>query len=216
MRTLLVAAASALFFGALVTELSTRLWPGNYFALLMASVLALFVSGLLNLRLVRPAAAAVAVAPDLAQEVTRPRPEAAPQRRSAEPQRQPASRGQGSSQSREQPRGERPRGPRAEGGERPPRPESARAAQSRAPEPEVPAGPREQGTVKWFNRTKGFGFVIRESGDEIFVHQRSIRAIGEGEERRRPALQDGQAVSFVVVVREKGPQAEDVVPVENS
>ena len=68
--------------------------------------------------------------------------------------------------------------------------------------------------MKWFNRTKGFGFIIRESGDEIFVHQRSIRSIGEGDERRRPALQDGQDVTFVIAVREKGPQAEDVVPAD--
>ncbi|MFU8813972.1 MAG: cold-shock protein, partial [Pseudomonadales bacterium] len=81
------------------------------------------------------------------------------------------------------------------------------------PEPAA-EGPREQGTVKWFNRTKGFGFVIRESGDEIFVHQRSIRSIGEGDERRRPALRDGQSVSFYVAEREKGLQAEDVVPTE--
>ena len=74
--------------------------------------------------------------------------------------------------------------------------------------PEVAAGDsdRENGTVKWFNVTKGFGFVIRESGEEIFVHFRSIR--GEG----RRGLRDGQAVSFVVAETDKGPQAEDVEP----
>ena len=68
--------------------------------------------------------------------------------------------------------------------------------------------------MKWFNRTKGFGFVIRESGEEIFVHQRSIRSEGQGDERRRPMLRDGQAVNFVVAEREKGLQAEDVVPAD--
>ena len=63
---------------------------------------------------------------------------------------------------------------------------------------------REQGTVKWFNGTKGFGFIIRDNGEEIFVHFRSIR--GEG----RRGLRDGQKVSFVVAQRDKGPQAEDV------
>jgi cold shock CspA family protein len=79
-------------------------------------------------------------------------------------------------------------------------------------EPEAVSGPRESGTVKWFNRSKGFGFIVRESGDEIFVHQRSIRSDGEGGEQRRPSLRDGQAVSFVVVERDKGNQAEDVTP----
>jgi len=51
MRTLFVAAASALFFAALVTELSMRLWPGSYVALLVLSAVALFVSGTLNLKL---------------------------------------------------------------------------------------------------------------------------------------------------------------------
>lgn len=78
--------------------------------------------------------------------------------------------------------------------------------------PEAVSGPRESGTVKWFNRSKGFGFIVRESGDEIFVHQRSIRSDGEGGEQRRPSLRDGQAVSFVVVERDKGNQAEDVTP----
>jgi CspA family cold shock protein len=66
-------------------------------------------------------------------------------------------------------------------------------------------GPRETGTVKWFNVSKGFGFIIKEDGEEIFVHFRSIR--GEG----RRSLRDGQKVSFVVAESEKGPQAEDVV-----
>ncbi len=71
------------------------------------------------------------------------------------------------------------------------------------------AGKREEGTVKWFNRTKGFGFIIRQSGEEIFVHQRHIRL---DEDNRRPALRDGQKVSFQVAEREKGLQAERVTP----
>lgn len=66
------------------------------------------------------------------------------------------------------------------------------------------AGPRESGTVKWFNGTKGFGFIVRENGEEIFVHYRSIR--GDG----RRSLTDGQAVEFCVEQTDKGPQAEDV------
>ena len=86
-----------------------------------------------------------------------------------------------------------------------------RGARSRAPRPKArPAvdGPRETGTVKWFSRSKGFGFVIREDGDEIFVHHRSIRSDGD----RRGNLRDGQRVTFVAVERSKGWQAEDVSP----
>lgn len=80
-----------------------------------------------------------------------------------------------------------------------------------AAEASVPLdGPREEGTVKWFNRSKGFGFVVRPNGDEIFVHQRSIRS---EEGKGRPVLKDGETVSFVVAERERGMQAEDVVPV---
>lgn len=68
------------------------------------------------------------------------------------------------------------------------------------------AGPRESGQVKWFNVSKGFGFIVKDDGDEIFVHFRSIR----GADRR--GLKDGQRVSFVVAESEKGPQAEDVTP----
>jgi len=64
---------------------------------------------------------------------------------------------------------------------------------------------REHGSVKWFNVTKGFGFIVKDDGEEIFVHFRSIR--GEG----RRSLRDGQRVNFIVAQSDKGPQAEDVV-----
>ena len=60
--------------------------------------------------------------------------------------------------------------------------------------------------MKWFNVSKGFGFIVKDDGDEIFVHFRSIR----GANRR--GLKDGQRVSFVVADSDKGPQAEDVTP----
>lgn len=68
------------------------------------------------------------------------------------------------------------------------------------------SGPREEGSVKWFNVSKGFGFITKDDGEEIFVHFRSIR--GEG----RRGLRDGQRVSFVEATTDKGPQAEDVEP----
>jgi len=66
------------------------------------------------------------------------------------------------------------------------------------------AGKRQHGTVKWFNVSKGFGFITRDDGEEIFVHFRSIRGGG------RRGLRDGQKVSFIVADSDKGPQAEDV------
>jgi len=63
---------------------------------------------------------------------------------------------------------------------------------------------REQGVVKWFNDTKGFGFIQRNSGDDVFVHFRAIR--GDGHR----TLRDGQRVEFTVVQGQKGYQAEDV------
>ncbi len=65
---------------------------------------------------------------------------------------------------------------------------------------------KQQGTVKWFNDEKGYGFISRESGSDLFVHFRSI--IGEG----RKTLVEGQAVSFVEVDGQKGPQADEVTP----
>ncbi len=66
---------------------------------------------------------------------------------------------------------------------------------------------RETGTVKWFNDAKGYGFITRENGEDVFVHFSSIR--GEGYR----SLEDGQRVEFVVTTGDKGLQAQDVVPV---
>lgn len=62
----------------------------------------------------------------------------------------------------------------------------------------------EEGTVKWFNVKKGFGFIVRESGDEVFVHFRAIRGSG------RRVLRQGQLVRFSVVDADKGLQADNV------
>ena len=67
---------------------------------------------------------------------------------------------------------------------------------------------REVGTVKWFNDSKGFGFISRENGTDVFVHFTSIR--GEGYR----SLEDGQQVEFEVVEGDKGLQAQDVVAVQ--
>ena len=63
---------------------------------------------------------------------------------------------------------------------------------------------RESGSVKWFNASKGFGFITRDNGDDVFVHFRSIR--GQGHR----TLRDGQRVEFAVKRGDKGLQAEDV------
>lgn len=66
---------------------------------------------------------------------------------------------------------------------------------------------RVTGTVKWFDNAKGFGFIRRGDGEEdVFVHFRQIQ--GEGFR----SLREGQSVSFNLVLSEKGPQADQVVP----
>ena len=81
-------------------------------------------------------------------------------------------------------------------------------ASTKTPAKNFDSADREEGEVKWFNVTKGFGFITRDNGEEIFVHFRSIR--GEG----RRSLRDGQRVSYVVSDSDKGPQAEDVEGLE--
>lgn len=62
----------------------------------------------------------------------------------------------------------------------------------------------ETGTVKWFNDEKGFGFIARENGDDVFVHFTAINMEG------RRSLQEGQSVTFEVENGQKGPQASNV------
>ena len=62
------------------------------------------------------------------------------------------------------------------------------------------------GTVKWFNDEKGFGFIEQSEGPDVFVHFRAIEGTG------RRTLTDGQQVEFEVVQGQKGPQAENVKP----
>jgi cold shock protein len=64
---------------------------------------------------------------------------------------------------------------------------------------------RVTGTVKWFNGAKGFGFIAREGGEDVFVHYTAIR--GEGFKN----LEEGQSVEFEVTQGKKGLQATDVV-----
>ena len=64
-----------------------------------------------------------------------------------------------------------------------------------------------QGTVKWFNETKGFGFITRESGNDVFVHHSSI--VGGGFK----SLFEGDSVAFDLEDGDKGPKAINVVKV---
>ncbi len=66
------------------------------------------------------------------------------------------------------------------------------------------SGDQERGTVKWFNAAKGFGFITRENGEDVFVHFRSIQGKGHR------SLGEGQAVIFSVTEGDKGLQAVDV------
>ena len=63
---------------------------------------------------------------------------------------------------------------------------------------------KEQGTVKWFNASKGFGFIQRMSGEDVFVHFSAIQSEGY------KSLNDGQAVEFEVTKGPKGLQASNV------
>jgi cold shock protein len=64
-----------------------------------------------------------------------------------------------------------------------------------------------QGTVKWFSNEKGYGFITREGGDDVFVHHTAIQSEGYR------SLTEGQKVEFEVVQGDKGLQASNVQPI---
>jgi cold shock protein len=64
---------------------------------------------------------------------------------------------------------------------------------------------REQGTVKWFNNEKGYGFITRNSGDDVFVHHSAIQGSGY------KSLNEGDSIEFDVAKGPKGLQAQNVV-----
>lgn len=66
---------------------------------------------------------------------------------------------------------------------------------------------REIGTVKWFDSAKGYGFIERDSGDDVFVHYSAILGVGFRN------LEEGQRVEFTVQQGEKGPQAASVTTI---
>lgn len=68
------------------------------------------------------------------------------------------------------------------------------------------SGDRLSGTVKWFNDTKGYGFIEQEGGADVFVHHTAVQMEGF------KTLKEGQKVSMEVTQGEKGPQAENVIP----
>lgn len=82
---------------------------------------------------------------------------------------------------------------------------AAKASSSKSKTSDVViTGDQERGTVKWFNAAKGFGFITRENGEDVFVHFRSIQGKGHR------SLGEGQAVIFSVAEGDKGLQAVDV------
>ena len=66
---------------------------------------------------------------------------------------------------------------------------------------------RITGVVKWFNGSKGYGFIERQDGPDVFVHFSAIQAEGF------KSLTEGQKVQFTITEGKKGPQAENIVPI---
>ena len=205
MAKIITAVASALLLAVIVTELFTRFFANDYFTLLLVLTVAMLINGLVNAR--------------VAQH-NQPTPVQSDRR-----QNQPR-RGKEQSDRRKQPRqkngkqeqkgGNRQSSNKARNDDRNKgRSDNRNKNQDRPDAADTPAkptasGPTEEGTVKWFNRSKGYGFIVRANGEEIFVHQRSIISSG----KQRPVLQDGQSVSFTVTKQDKGDQAENVTPLD--
>ena len=238
MRTPLIALASALLLAFIVIQLNVlffaddQLTVQHHLSLLVLTAAALFINGLFNARLALRDAPKKGRGRDRSQDRRNtkrrkgrdgdgPRNDKDRNDRdhkdSDRTAKEKNSRN-GDRQRDKNARGER-RSPKVADGanseKNQPKPNAEKASdgQDRRADPVPQAAPAdaERGNVKWFNRTKGYGFIVRESGEEIFVHQRSVVPQTEGQ---RGALRDGQAVAFVVVEHDKGVQADRVTVVE--
>ena len=229
MPKLISIVASALLLAYLITEVTTRFFAGDFFALLVIATLALIANGYFVARVLGTGAKTSNDTTGSARDQGKSRNNQNRgegrdrNKRDGNRDRNREKNTQGNRNSRNDRNQRNERGDNKSGNKKPnggkqseTREQSgAKGAEAASPKPATPpptpSADAETGEVKWFNRTKGHGFIIRENEEEIFVHQRAIAATGDG---RRPGLRDGQKVSFVVTSNEKGVQAEQVIPLD--
>lgn len=205
MRLLFIAIASSVLLAAIVTGINLRFLADAPIIAFIVTTVAMFIVAVVNARVALRTYAAAAQA-NAGNK---------PARNNNRGNNRSKQDGKGESGGRSR-RGGRGSGDAAKGKPEP-RKDAAKPAASKpasgGPSGDAPVhegtpvtGEYETGEVKWFSRSKGFGFIVRPNGEEIFVHHRSVRAEGE----RRPSLRDGEPVRYIVTDHDKGLQAEDV------